>query len=162
MRTHHEQLCEFVRDTPVGAVLESVHAENVEEFYKLYLQDYVKSVHKCKHRSIDHNITELRVYYGYADVNYKYNPITDVCTQLVSDALDHIVHCSEFQHHSLTSMIAALHLAYEMNKSQILCFNQLVSHSPSIMYSLIGAVPSKEFKEMVFTDLIWHNLNVLY
>ena len=70
--------------------------------------------------------------------------------QLVSDALDHIVHCSVFQHKSLTSMIAALHLAYGMNKSQILWFNQLVSHSPSIMYSLRGMVPSKEFPEMVY------------
>ena len=46
-------------------------------------------------------------------------------------------------------MVAALHLAYEMNKSQILFFNQLVSHSPSIMYSLERMFPPKELPEMV-------------
>ena len=60
------------------------------------------------------------------------------------------MHCSVFQHKSLTSMIAALHLAYGLNKSQILWFNQLVSHSPSIMYSLQGMFPSKDLPEMVF------------
>ena len=77
-----------------------------------------------------------------------------VFLQLVSDALDHIVHCSVFQHRSsLTSMIAALHLAYGMNKSQILCFNQLVSHSPSIMYSLQGMLPLEDIPEMVYFAL---------
>ena len=46
-------------------------------------------------------------------------------------------------------MIAALHLAYWMNKSQILWFNQLVSHSPSIMYSLQGVLPLDDIPEMV-------------
>ena len=73
-----------------------------------------------------------------------------VFLQLVSDALDHIVHCSVFQHKSsLTSMIAALHLAYGMNKSQLLWFNQLVSHSPSIMLRLQGVLPSEDTQEMV-------------
>ena len=47
-------------------------------------------------------------------------------------------------------MIAALHLAYGMNKSQILWFNQLVSHSPSIMYSLQGMLPLEDVPEMVY------------
>ena len=47
-------------------------------------------------------------------------------------------------------MIAALHLAYGMNKSQILWFNQLVSHSPSIMSSLEGVLPLEDVPEMVY------------
>ena len=79
----------------------------------------------------------------------RYLPCT-IFAQLVFDALDHIVHCSVFQHKSsLTSMIAALHLAYGMNKSQLLWFNQLVSHSPSIMLSLEGVLPSEDAQEMV-------------
>ena len=46
-------------------------------------------------------------------------------------------------------MIAALHLAYGMNKSQLLWFNQLVSHSPSIMLSLEGVLLSEDAQEMV-------------
>ena len=54
-------------------------------------------------------------------------------------------------------MIVALHLAYGMNKSQILWFNQLVSHSPSIMYSLQGMLPLKDVPEMVmvYFVLLW-------
>lgn len=60
-QTHHQQLCELVQDTPVGAVLESVHSEDFEEFYKFYLHDFVKSVHKCNHKRMEHNSMELRV-----------------------------------------------------------------------------------------------------
>ena len=69
--------------------------------------------------------------------------------QLVSDALNHIVHCSTFRHESFTSMIAALHLAYETNKSKILWFGQIVAHSPGTMKSLVGMFPSKELPDMV-------------
>ena len=58
---HHEQLCEFVRDTPVGAVLESVESHNCEEFYKLYLHDFVIGVHRCKHKSSDLTAMEIQV-----------------------------------------------------------------------------------------------------
>ena len=46
-------------------------------------------------------------------------------------------------------MIVALHLAYGMNVSQILWFNQLVSHSPSVMSSLVGMLPLEDVPEMV-------------
>ena len=60
-QTHHEQLCEFVYDTPVGAVLESVESDNCEEFYKLYLHDFVMDVHGCKHKSSDLMAMEIQV-----------------------------------------------------------------------------------------------------
>lgn len=64
MKVHHELLCILIRDTPVGEVLESVHTDNCEELYMLYLQDYMKSVHNCKHKSAENNDTELRVNYS--------------------------------------------------------------------------------------------------
>ena len=67
----------------------------------------------------------------------------------MSDALNHMVMCSEFQHKKLISRIAALHIIHWNNKSQILCFSQLVSHSPSIMEKLVGVLPSPDFPEMV-------------
>ena len=70
--------------------------------------------------------------------------------QLISDALDHLVNSSDFDHHqSLISRIAALHLVFENNKSQILWFSQLVSHFPSVMKSLQGMLPDVDFPEMV-------------
>ncbi len=58
---HHEQLCEFVRDTPVGAVLELVESDNREEFYKLYLHDFVMGMHRCKHKRSDLTAMEIQV-----------------------------------------------------------------------------------------------------
>ena len=60
-QSHHIQLCEFIQTTPVGAVLESVDTENCEEFYKFYLHDFVKSVHKCKHENAEHDDMEHKV-----------------------------------------------------------------------------------------------------
>ena len=60
-QTHHEQLYEFTHDTPVGAVLEAVGSENCEELYKLYLHDFVMSMHRCKHKSSDLTTMELQV-----------------------------------------------------------------------------------------------------
>ena len=69
--------------------------------------------------------------------------------QLISDALNQIVQSSLFQHQSLVSMIAALHLAYGTSKSQILWFSELVSHSPGIMHSLVGMLPSRDIADLV-------------
>ena len=75
----------------------------------------------------------------------------------MSDALNHMVMCSEFQHDSLISRITALHIIHWNSKSQILCFGQLVSHSPSIMEKLEGVLPSPDFPEMVFCE---HNMTI--
>ena len=58
---HHELLCKLVRNTPVGTVLESVESDNCEEFYKLYLHDFVMGVHRCKHSSSDLTAMEVQV-----------------------------------------------------------------------------------------------------
>ena len=60
-KTHHAQLCEFILATPVGAVLESVDNEHCEEFYEFYLHDFVRSVHRCKHRKSDTDNMEYQV-----------------------------------------------------------------------------------------------------
>ena len=60
-QSHHNQLCEFIQTTPVGTVLESVDTENYEEFYKFYLHDFVRSVHRCKHRNAEHDDMEYQV-----------------------------------------------------------------------------------------------------
>ena len=67
-----------------------------------------------------------------------------------------MVLCSEFQHDSLISRIAALHIVHWTTKSQILWFGQLVSHSPSIMESLLGVLPPNDFPEMVFYEARYH------
>ena len=70
---HHEQLCAFVRDTPVGAILESVDSDNYEDFYKRYLHDFVMGMHRCKHKSSDLTAMELQVsiilLYNNANIN---------------------------------------------------------------------------------------------
>ena len=60
--SHHRQLSEFIQATHVGAILESVNPENYEEFYEYYLHDFLKSVHKCKHRNPEHDDQEYQVY----------------------------------------------------------------------------------------------------
>ena len=59
---YHGCLCKCVHGTPVGAVLEAVETENCEEFYKLYLHDFVMSMHGCKHKSPDLKAMEVKVY----------------------------------------------------------------------------------------------------
>ena len=58
---HHEQLCNFLCDTPVGAVLEEVESDNYEEFYRLYLHDFVMGTYRCKHKSSDLTTMEMKV-----------------------------------------------------------------------------------------------------
>ena len=60
-KTHHAQLCEFILATPVGSVLESVDNEHCEEFYEFYLHDFVRSIHRCKHRKSETVNTEYQV-----------------------------------------------------------------------------------------------------
>ena len=58
----HKQLCEYIHSTPVGTVLKSVSTKNSEEFYKFYLHDFVKSVHKSNHRNLEHDEMEYQVH----------------------------------------------------------------------------------------------------
>ena len=58
---HHVHLCEFILATPIGVILESVDEENCEEFYRCYLHDFVRSVHKCNHRKAEHDSKEYQV-----------------------------------------------------------------------------------------------------
>ena len=60
-KTHQAQLCEFILAIPVGAILESVDNEHCEEFYKFYLHDFVRSVHRCKHRNPEYDTMEYQV-----------------------------------------------------------------------------------------------------
>jgi hypothetical protein len=61
LQMHHECLCKCVHDTPIGAVLEAVEIENCEEFYNLYLHDFVMGMHRCKHKSPDLKAVEVKV-----------------------------------------------------------------------------------------------------
>ncbi len=60
--------------------------------------------------------------------------------QLLSSALDALVnggkYCSVESNLTLLHRIAALHIAYEKNKSQVLWFGQLVALSPEVMIYL--------------------------
>ena len=61
-------------------------------------------------------------------------------TQLISDALNSLVHAPEFAsidgHESLTGRIAALHIVYHFARPQVFWFGQLVSHLPGSMTTL--------------------------
>ena len=61
-------------------------------------------------------------------------------SQLIGDALDEMVHDDEFSsisgHDVLIMRVAALHVVYMLNQSQVMWFGQLVSQKPGIMLSL--------------------------
>lgn len=58
-------------------------------------------------------------------------------TQLISDALNSLVHGPEFEgHESLTGRIATLHTVYHFAEPQVFWFGQLVSHLPGTMTTL--------------------------
>ena len=44
----HKQLCEAIHQMEVGDVLASVRDEYCKEFYKYYLHDFVRNVHKSQ------------------------------------------------------------------------------------------------------------------
>ena len=44
----HKQLCEAIHQMEVGEVLTSVQDEYCEEFYKYYLHDLVRTIHKSQ------------------------------------------------------------------------------------------------------------------
>ncbi len=57
----HKQLCETVEPTIVGGILRSVKYEDSEAFYRRYLHDFVRLVHRCTHSSKDNEIKEYEV-----------------------------------------------------------------------------------------------------
>ena len=57
----HTQMCESVKRTPVGEVLQSVNEVNCEPFYSNYLEDFVRLAHKCKHKVKDTETYEYEV-----------------------------------------------------------------------------------------------------
>ena len=61
LQLHHEHLCKYVNDIPVGEVLKSVEPGNCEAFYNLYLHDFVTGMHRCKHKSPDLKSMEVKV-----------------------------------------------------------------------------------------------------
>ena len=50
---------------------------------------------------------------------------------------------------TLLDRVAALHVVYQINKSQILWFGQLVAHSPGIMFHLRNEKDYCDSNEMV-------------
>ena len=71
-----------------------------------------------------------------------HTPPTHTHTQLISDALDSLVHGPEFDdHESLTGRITALHIVYHFEKPKVFWFGQLVSHLPGTMTALEDKVP---------------------
>ena len=72
--------------------------------------------------------------------------------QLIGAALDEMVHDDDFGsisgHDALVNRVAALHVVYMLNKSQVMWFGQLVSEIPSIMIALKDK-QSSDTSEMV-------------
>ena len=59
-RAIYAQACESLRDTELGEVLSEVSEEDCEQFYRWYLNDFVRIVHKSKHkghlRDMEHKV----------------------------------------------------------------------------------------------------------
>ncbi len=54
----YKQLGISVKQTPVGRVLEQVDQCDYEDFYKKYLHDFVRTVHRCNHTKPEQKIQE--------------------------------------------------------------------------------------------------------
>ena len=46
-----QQLAVLVIDSDLGETLQSVHEDDCEEMYRRYLHDFVRSVHRCSHKT---------------------------------------------------------------------------------------------------------------
>ena len=57
----HKQLCEAIHQMEVGEVLTSVRDEYGEEFYRYYLHDFVRNVHKSQNKKQEQAETEYNV-----------------------------------------------------------------------------------------------------
>ena len=57
----HKQLCEAIHQMEVGDVLASVRDEYCKEFYKYYLHDFVRNVHKSHNKKQEQAETEYKV-----------------------------------------------------------------------------------------------------
>ena len=57
----YRQLCDLVEPTPVGEVLKQVDERDCEDFYKNYLHDFVRMVHRCHQNNQDYEIQEYEV-----------------------------------------------------------------------------------------------------
>ena len=57
----YRQLCDSVEPTPVGEVLKQVDTSDCEDFYKSYLHDFVRIVHRCHQKKQEYEIQEYEV-----------------------------------------------------------------------------------------------------
>ena len=57
----HKQLCEAIHQMEVGEALSSVQNDYCEDFYKYYLHDFVRNVHKSQNKKQDQAETEYTV-----------------------------------------------------------------------------------------------------
>ena len=60
----HKQLCAAVEPTPIGEILVSVDGVECEEFYRNYLHDFIRLVHKCNHKDREYELQEYEVRKG--------------------------------------------------------------------------------------------------
>ena len=44
------QLCKLMEDSPVADVIESVDVVNLDEFYRWYCHDFIRTVHRVTHK----------------------------------------------------------------------------------------------------------------
>ena len=139
-------------------MLEGIDEKDCEEFYKNYLNDFVRSVHKCNHKQTKYAHSEYKVFI-LTICNHNKQLFTSLVifslSQLIVDALNSMVHAPEFSsiggHESLTDRIAAVHVVHHFTKSETLWFGQLASHMPGILEPLQKNVPT-DSSEMVHTS----------
>ena len=62
----HKQLCEAIHQMEVGDVLASVRDEYCEDFYKYYLHDFVRTIHKSQNSETEQVGAEYSVSLTYS------------------------------------------------------------------------------------------------
>ena len=76
----HKQLCEAIHQMEVSEVLSSVQDDYCEDFYKYYLHDFVRNVHKSQNKKQEQAEAEHSVSICYVQQVSK-------CASLVSKLL---------------------------------------------------------------------------
>ena len=56
-------MCAAVEQTTIGEMLATVEENDIEDFYKKYLYDFVRHAHGCKHKNQADESNEYEVKY---------------------------------------------------------------------------------------------------
>ncbi len=112
-----------------------VDRDCIDDFAERYLHDFVRSMHKCKHKNPGVADLEYKVYILLQPKAFSYSLRSCVFpTQMICEAVKgSAVFCHQ---HSLLSMIVTFHICYDKMKDQIFWFGELGAYIPGILPKL--------------------------